>query len=163
MKKIIQRIDISLEWLGISFLILLFVCTITQVFFRYILNNPLPWPEEFGCYFFIWITYIGLIKNIRENNYFRIDFIMLKLSEKNKTILNFIFNLLILCFLVVTFLGSIELLRTNRHILSANLMPVNIVYSSLPVLSVFMIVHVIIYQFNALSFLISGKRTDINQ
>ena len=145
MRKVLYFIDTFFDRAGILFLFLLFLLTIVQVFFRYVLNNPLPWPEEVACYFFIWITYIGLAKNIREEEYFRIDLFLLVLSPRSKIKITIAFYFLILFFLVMTGVGSIGLLRANRHILSANYISVNVVYASLPFMSVFMIIHLVIH------------------
>jgi C4-dicarboxylate transporter DctM subunit len=35
-----------------------------QVFFRYILNSPLPWPEEVSGYLFVWAVFLGATMTI---------------------------------------------------------------------------------------------------
>ena len=162
MRKVLHAIDTFFDNVGILFLFLLFLFTVIQVFFRYVLNNPLPWPEEIACYFFIWITYIGLTKNIREENHFKIDLLLLVLSPKNKTRVTTVFYFLILFFLVVTGLGSISLLRANQHILSANFISVNVVYASLPLMSIFMIIHLVILIVNKFRILANTQNTSGN-
>ncbi len=36
-----------------------------QVFFRYVLNAPLPWPEEVSGFLFVWLVFLGATVTIR--------------------------------------------------------------------------------------------------
>lgn len=143
MDRILRVIDGILDRVGMVFLASLFVVTVLQVFCRYVLGDPLPWPEEIACYLFIWVTYIGLVKNIREEDHFSIDFVQLMLSPKNRARVAFVFRCLMLAFLAVAAWESIPLLLASSHIRSANGITVNAVYAALPVMSVFMILHLI--------------------
>lgn len=154
MGKLLAAIDGILDRIGMLFLVLLFAVTILQVFFRYVLNNPLPWPEEIACYLFIWITYIGLVKNIREDDHFRIDFVQLALSPKNRARVAVLFHCLMLWFLITVAWGSIPLLRASHHILSANSISVDVVYAALPAMSVFMIIHLVLLAAGKIAWLI---------
>jgi TRAP-type C4-dicarboxylate transport system permease small subunit len=44
-----------------------------QVFYRYVLNNPLIWPEEIARLFLIWITMIGAGVVSRHGSHLRVD------------------------------------------------------------------------------------------
>ena len=37
----------------------------TQVFFRYLLNDPLPWPEEVSGFLFAWVVFLGATVTVR--------------------------------------------------------------------------------------------------
>ena len=50
------RIGRQLAWVAILFMVLVIL---TQVFFRYILNNALPWPDEAARFLMLWMT--GLV------------------------------------------------------------------------------------------------------
>ena len=60
----------------------LFVLIIVQVHYRYVLNNPLSWPEEVARNLFIWTVYLGLVKNFREDSHYRIDFLVNRLGRR---------------------------------------------------------------------------------
>lgn len=53
---IILRIGRQLAWVAIFLMV---VVILIQVFFRYILNNALPWPDELARFLMLWMT--GLI------------------------------------------------------------------------------------------------------
>lgn len=50
---IILRIGRQLAWIA---LFLMVVVILIQVFFRYILNNALPWPDELARFLMLWMT-----------------------------------------------------------------------------------------------------------
>ena len=50
------RIGRQLAWVAI---LLMVIVIIIQVFFRYVLNNALPWPDEVARFLMLWMT--GLI------------------------------------------------------------------------------------------------------
>ena len=52
----ILRIGRQLAWIAILIMV---IVIIIQVFFRYVLNNALPWPDELARFFMLWMT--GLI------------------------------------------------------------------------------------------------------
>jgi TRAP-type C4-dicarboxylate transport system permease small subunit len=132
---------------GSSILLIMFLSTIVQVFFRYVLNNPLPWPEEIARYCFIWITFIGLAINVKSDEHYRIDFILNRLNPKYRNIIELFFNVVTILFLIIAIIGSRKLISGNWHILSANKISVNLVYLSLPIMSVVIIIQLVINTF----------------
>ena len=123
------------DYIGCTFFVGLFFLVNLQVFFRYVLNEPLIWPEEIARFLFIWVTYLGLVKNIRENEHYRIDFILNRLSAKVKNILYIVFDLVMLVFFLIILFGSYELISSNSHVKTSIGWPVNVIYSSLPVMA----------------------------
>ena len=49
----ILRIGRQLAWIAIFLMV---VVILIQVFFRYILNNALPWPDELARFLMLWMT-----------------------------------------------------------------------------------------------------------
>ncbi len=45
--------------LGVLFFTALFFAVILQVFYRYVLNDPLVWPFELSIYCYVFIIYLG--------------------------------------------------------------------------------------------------------
>ena len=43
-------------WLGVTAMALMVVAILLQVFFRYVLNNALPWPDEAARFMMLWLT-----------------------------------------------------------------------------------------------------------
>lgn len=45
-----------------------------QIYFRYILNQPLFWPYETALFFFVWLIWIGGATGMRDERQIRVDF-----------------------------------------------------------------------------------------
>ena len=132
--------DKTINKTGGVLLVVLFLLTVVQVFFRYVLNNPLPWPEEIARYSFIWITYIGLYKNMAENDHYRIDFLYNMFGKRIRRTADVLFTGLMLIFLIIAVISSIPILIANAHIMSPNKISVDIIYASLPVMAVLILI-----------------------
>jgi TRAP-type C4-dicarboxylate transport system permease small subunit len=67
MKKILRLVlDIVEIYLPMLTFVCLFVTFIVQIFFRYVLDDPLMWPEELESLAFIWTTLLsaGYIRRV---------------------------------------------------------------------------------------------------
>lgn len=81
--RILQRVDDAVAraedvflWVSHGVIATLIVAA---VFFRYFLNNPLIWTEEFIVITFSWMLFIGLASGFRERMHLRIDALLILL------------------------------------------------------------------------------------
>ncbi len=67
---------------------LMVVAILIQVFFRYVLNNPLPWPDEAARFAMLWMT--GLIAPLayRQGGFVAIDMLVRALPERAAALLS---------------------------------------------------------------------------
>ncbi len=91
---------------------LMVICILIQVFFRYILNNALPWPDEAARFCMLWMTGLMAPSAYRWGSFVSIDIIK---DFMGKT-LGGIFNLLILVLGLFTLF--VALWFANKHIAS---------------------------------------------
>lgn len=54
---------------------------LTGVTFRYVLNNPLPWPEELASLLFAWMTFVGAYVGVRHGNHISINTLVIFLPQ----------------------------------------------------------------------------------
>jgi TRAP-type C4-dicarboxylate transport system permease small subunit len=54
-----------------------FSLTFAQVIYRYVLNNPLVWTQEFILYVFVWIVMIGAAAAVRTRAHFSLSTLLL--------------------------------------------------------------------------------------
>ena len=63
MQKGLKRFNDSTIWLcnqvEIALIALMMIVILIQVFFRYVLNNSLVWPEETARFLMVWMTFIA--------------------------------------------------------------------------------------------------------
>ncbi|MBM2575964.1 TRAP transporter small permease subunit [Jannaschia sp. Os4] len=66
---------------GIVFMAIMVACILVQVFWRYVLDNPLPWPEEAARFFMLWMTGLVAPTALRRGGFVAIDMIQLALPR----------------------------------------------------------------------------------
>ncbi len=61
------------RWIGIVALAAMVVAILIQVFFRYVLNNALPWPDEAARFCMLWMTGLMAPTAFRTGSFVAID------------------------------------------------------------------------------------------
>ena len=56
MRKVLEE---SLRFALLALFAVIIVCVSLQVFFRYVLNDPLTWSEELARFSFMWMVFLG--------------------------------------------------------------------------------------------------------
>jgi TRAP-type transport system small permease protein len=64
------------RWIGALCLGLMVVVILTQVFFRYVIGNALPWPEEASRFLMLWSTGLMAPTAFRRGGFVAIDMII---------------------------------------------------------------------------------------
>ncbi len=73
--RVVALVDTVLEATAAVALVATCLIAILQVFFRYVLNNSLPWPEELARWIFVWLVFVGLALGVRRDAHLRIDIV----------------------------------------------------------------------------------------
>ena len=95
----ILRIGRQLAWVAI---LLMVVVIIIQVFFRYVLNNALPWPDEVARFLMLWMTGLIAPSAYRWGGFVSIDMLERFLP---KILANLLIFMILLISLAVLFIG----------------------------------------------------------
>ena len=61
------------RWIGVFAITVMVVVILLQVFFRYILGNALPWPDEAARFCMLWMTGLMAPTALREGGFVAID------------------------------------------------------------------------------------------
>ncbi|HOA80152.1 TRAP transporter small permease [Acetomicrobium sp.] len=109
MAKIINKLTKYMEkiqlMLGVVFLTVFFVTILIQIFARYF-GIPVIWTEEVSNYSFIWSVFMGASAMVNRKGHFKFNFLLLKLKEKQRIILNWMINVILLLFsIAVSYYG----------------------------------------------------------
>jgi TRAP-type C4-dicarboxylate transport system permease small subunit len=109
MRRLVNFIfDIFEVYLAVVIFSALIVSIFSEVFMRYVLNNPSPELFELSIYCFVWVIYLGGALATRYNQHVRFDLIYRALPEKAQRVLEIAFMALTNGVLLVLFVPSIR-------------------------------------------------------
>lgn len=97
------------RWIGALCLGLMVVAILIQVFFRYVLDNALPWPEEASRFLMLWSTALMAPTAFRRGGFVAIDMIIRMLPRMVATALSlFLLSVTILVLWIALGIGWSE-------------------------------------------------------
>ena len=104
------------RWISIVAIALMVLAILVQVFFRYVLNNALPWPDEAARFMMLWLT--GLMAPIafRRGGFVSIDMAIAALPERLGEFVSLVLLALSLLVLVIAIgIGYSEITGFNAN------------------------------------------------
>lgn len=87
--------------IGIVAIALMVVAILVQVFFRYVLNNALPWPDEAARFMMLWMTGLLAPMAYRRGGFVAIDMVVRMLPQRLGALLSLF--LLIIAMVVLVY------------------------------------------------------------
>ncbi|MFN2353338.1 MAG: TRAP transporter small permease [Desulfopila sp.] len=140
--KIFDLMDRSINWFLALLMAGMVVIISAQVWYRFVLNDPLSWSEEAGRYLFVWISFMGAAAGVRYQVHLGID-LMDKLLPKHLHRWTVIFaNLIIQVFLVMIIYWGFKLLGVVKFQESASMhISMSYPYMAVPVGGIFMFIN----------------------
>jgi len=112
-KRFVFVIDISAYTLLTVATLIMVISIFLQVFFRYIIGNPLFWSEEVSRYAFVWIVFIGAALATKRGAHIGVDYFILHLSARSKRIVGLIVSVMVLVFIAIVIVKSFPLISNN--------------------------------------------------
>ena len=110
------------------------VVTTLGVFFRYVLNNALPWAEEADRYLFIWLSFVGASITMRHKAHIAVDLLLRYVSPAWQHRLALVAQASVLVFLGMVFWASLPVIElTSETRATATDIPMSWVYIAAPV------------------------------
>ena len=139
---LLKGIDTVLDWILAAIMTVMLVVVSAQVWYRFVLNNPLAWSEEVARYLCVWISFLGSAVGVRMNVHLGIDLIDKILSPKGRVIMSVLVNLLIQIFLVIVIFWGFNILKIVQFQKSASMgIPMIYPYLAVPVGSSLMLLN----------------------
>ncbi len=144
-----SRIDLSIRRVTAFFVILLMVAMtvsiLVGVFYRYVLNSALTWPEELARYAMVWVTCLGASLALRYGEHVAVEFVVQKLPFGPRRGVIFGGRLLILVFLgmMVVFGADMTQLVSHQEAVALEI-SMSIPNLAIPVGGVLMIYHLLV-------------------
>lgn len=114
------------------------------VFFRYVLNAPLPWPEELSRFTLVWLTFIGASLAVKRQGHIIVDFAVHFLAPRARLWMTLAVQLTLIAFLILFAVLGIQLVQRTWVLVSTALsLRMGLVYLCVPLGSTLMIIHLI--------------------
>jgi TRAP-type C4-dicarboxylate transport system permease small subunit len=108
--------------IGAVAMALMVLAILIQVFFRYVLNNALPWPDEAARFGMLWMTGLMAPTAFRRGGFVAIDMLLVALPRVLGSVINICLLLLSLLVLVVaTKIGYAEVTGFGGRFTTASL------------------------------------------
>lgn len=121
------------EGVTLFFFAVMCVFVAVQLFFRFVLNHPLMFPEEISRYAYVWITFVGLSLATKTREHIRVDAGVGMLSEAWRRGLGTLVDVVSLAILLwLAYLGVRFMLFSRLSISPALEIPLNLVYAAFP-------------------------------
>ena len=116
LKLILARVESAEMAISKALMVLMVASVALQIFCRYVLNNPLPWPEELCGFLIIWLTFLIADVLYKRESHNSVDFITRKFSEAAQRNIHLGIHIFTGIFLVVLFYNSILLFIRQKGI-----------------------------------------------
>ncbi|HEY8595299.1 MAG TPA: TRAP transporter small permease [Devosiaceae bacterium] len=130
------------EWFCVLGFAALFIIFVLQVFFRYVLDNPLSWTQEVAGILYVWIVCVGAATIVKEREHVAFNLIYESVSPKMRRILALAGTGLILVVLVLTLYGNYDYIAFTARQKSPTLrLPMTVVFGAFGVFLILLIVN----------------------
>ncbi|MHC1728430.1 MAG: TRAP transporter small permease [Syntrophobacteraceae bacterium] len=132
------------QWALMALVVVMSVVVFLQVFYRYLLAQPLQWSEELARYLFAWISLLGAALSVRKQGHFGVDYFFRKLPASGRRILTLlIYFSMGTVIVVLLFHGILLVLKTAAQRSPAMEISMGWAYACVPVGAAFMFIHLL--------------------
>lgn len=154
-----RSVDIVLALL----MMVMFVTVCLQVFFRYVLEEPLSWSEELARYAFVWISFLGAAMALGQRLHFGIDYLVNKFPLRFSAGLEVLTNCLILIFVVVLVIKGYETTLSAKMMRSAGMdLRMDAVFAAIPAAGVIMAYYLVLQTVQAFRKILGEPSPDVS-
>ena len=155
-KKISDILDDCIRYINIVLISAMTFIILLQVFFRYVLNNPLTWTEEIARFSMVWMVFLAISMVAKRKLNISLDFFLKKISLKVRKPIEILLQAYVIYFLFVLFkLGMVLVDSSYRQIAPASQIPMKWIYLSLPIGIAFLIFQHIVLIIKEINLLIN--------
>jgi TRAP-type C4-dicarboxylate transport system permease small subunit len=118
------------ENVAVALLSIMFACFIIQIFFRYVLNNPLGWTEEVIVTAWLWTVLWGAAFIVSEAEEVRFDILYSNISEGARRVCTVVTGIALVMLYGVSLPATYKYVSFMKVERSAYLhVPINLMYS----------------------------------
>jgi TRAP-type C4-dicarboxylate transport system permease small subunit len=134
--------DRCINWFLAMLMAGMVVIVSAQVWYRFVLNDPLSWSEEASRYLFVWISFMGAAAGVRYQVHLGIDLMEKILPAGSYRFAVIIVNLIIQVFLLMIIYWGFKILGIIQFQESPSMhISMRYPYMAVPVGSIFMLIN----------------------
>jgi TRAP-type C4-dicarboxylate transport system permease small subunit len=134
----LERVD---EVVCVAFLSFMVICIALAVVTRYVLQAPLPWPEEAAKFAFVWLTFFGAALAVKRNGHMAVDCLMPLLPASVERVLRLVMQVASICLLCLLIRYGWNIMEMSWVAISPSLsLPIGYVYLAVPVGGTLMVI-----------------------
>lgn len=147
--KILHRLNTIIVNLSAIFLGGMVILVLLQVFYRYILNNPLPESQELSIYAMVYVVMLGSTIAIKNKTHIAVEFVRDLLPKKMNFFVNQVSYLIMLFFFTTLLVQGWKLtVRSMLQISPSTGIPVGYITFSIPLCAAISILYIIEHSIN---------------
>lgn len=140
--KVIDKVNLVVKILMATFISIMAIVMIMQVFSRFVINFPLNWSEELARYLVIYVVFFGSAIAVRYKQLIAVEFLSSKVPLKFKRPLEAIVIILCVAFYIILLVQGIEILnKVSAQSSPALQISMAIPYAAIPVGAVLLIMN----------------------
>ena len=137
MRKILRLLDWIITRFTAASILLILIIICIQVFFRFVLNDALPWPEEASRFLMIWALFLGGAYAFFEREHASITFFSGRLPIWARRTNDIFIHLVIIGFFGVLMYGGWQEMSTLKGMSTGSLrISRAIPYAAIPISSI---------------------------
>ncbi|MHA1567278.1 MAG: TRAP transporter small permease [Alphaproteobacteria bacterium] len=135
----------SMEMLCVFGFAALFGVFMLQIFFRYVLNDPLSWTQEISEILYVWIVCVGSATIVKEREHVAFSLIYDAVKPRARRVLAIVGTGSVALVLLITLYGNIDYIVFTNRLNSPTLrLPMSLVFSAFGVFMVLIILNGIV-------------------
>lgn len=109
-RNLLARLDKGIRCITNSLLVVMVIDILIQVFFRYVLKNPLVWTEELARFLLAWIVFLGASSAIHNWDNLRVTYFIDRFPKRLFTLVEMATKLLSLGLLGYVFVAALRVM-----------------------------------------------------
>lgn len=141
MSKFWKVLDFVLDGLVTLAMIAIAVICVSQIIARFIFKVSIVWANEASCYLFVYVVFMGAFILVRDKGFICMDLIQSKIPQKGRFLYDLLLQILLVVYAAVFAIYGYQFAARNAiQVSSAMHLPMNLVYSIIPISGCLMIV-----------------------
>nr|WP_255208826.1 TRAP transporter large permease subunit [Paraburkholderia youngii] len=100
-----SALELAIKWItevpAALLLVAEVVLLLTNVFCRYVLQDPLIWGDELASILFIWLSMLGAVVALRRGEHLRLTMFVARMSPQNRTFAETLGNFIVMTFVLL--------------------------------------------------------------